>query len=255
MKSLQTRDQYDEAYVPTPEELAGNTWSACYGDSTVMVPSLPPAPPHAATLFNTWRAHYDQYSDAEQVAFYEMIGLQYPEQHHVQHEFVEQFFATVPHLPTHVLEMGGWDGHLAQAMLAQSPWIQTWHNVEISAPAVAHSVCTDRRYHAVTPTSFRWWRTWDWSPVEIFVAAHVLEHLKWCDVQEVLRSAQHCRALYLEIPIFHYHKLHWQDSESSHILEVSWSTVKRYLESLGFRLTRLGEWSYCCTREDIHAHS
>ena len=42
MKSLQTRDQYDEAYVPTPEELAGNTWEYCYGQPVVLPP--PPEP-------------------------------------------------------------------------------------------------------------------------------------------------------------------------------------------------------------------
>ena len=191
--------------------------------------------------FDAWRERYPQLSDTEHLEFYNTIAQAHPDQSHVDTECVDAFFNWISPRQEAVLEVGGWDGALAAAILPEHDGIQMWKNVEISHAAASNAVCRDSRYAAESPSLFRWWKYYDTTPYQIFIAAHVLEHLAWADAQDVLRSIQHCRAVYLEIPIMRYHTIRWHGYEGTHILEVSWTTVQKYMERLGFTMTKVSD--------------
>lgn len=199
----------------------------------------------AVAIFNQWRQQYAVLTDAEHATFYDEVARQYPDQYHADQRLVTQFFNTLPLQSPTVLELGGWSGALADVILKHNKNIVVWRNLEISRLATTYTICHDPRYAVEVPTSFRWWRTYDCTSFDVFVAAHVLEHLSWPDVQEVLHKFSHCRAMCIEMPLFHYFTTLWNDTESSHILDVSWRTVRRYIESLGFRADQFSTTVTC----------
>ena len=78
---------------------------------------------------------------------------------------------------------------------------------------------------------------WYWTShhfCDLFVASHVLEHLKFDDVRKVFDST-HARWLYLQSPLGQ-EATDWSNYRGSHILEVGWRELEEDLEQRGFAL-------------------
>lgn len=178
--------------------------------------------------WDTWRESYDEWGIGRQRRFYdEVFGV-----HRDQERFDVRrlgWLLDVIAGPVSVVELGGWDGGFARAMLAAHQDITSWENHEVSAAAVAGSVCDDVRYRAVALDDWYWQSA---HTADVFVASHVLEHLRWDDVRRTF-DATTCEWMFLQVPVGSG-PTEWRGYHGSHILEVGWSTIIPELEGRGF---------------------
>lgn len=181
--------------------------------------------------WDAWRAGYDDMSFADQQDFYDRVfDLCRVQQ---QHDAIRlsRLLAYVDRCgwAYTVGELGGWDGELAAAMLHDHPTIGGWVNYEISRKAADASVCQDPRYKAFALDRF-YWETPHLE--DVFVASHVLEHLRFADVQAVFDHTT-ARWLYLAVPVTENGR-DWDGYHGSHILEVGWHDLARELDARGY---------------------
>lgn len=177
-----------------------------------------------------WRAAYDDMSFEDQRAFYNQVFETLPEQARAS---VKSLRSLIDHIGTswlRVVELGGWDGGLAAEALREFPSL-AWRNYEISSEAVANSVCEDMHYRPVALDDWYWVAN---HRCDLFVASHVIEHLKWRDLLATF-DATDCRWMYLQAPL-RDGQTDWRGYHGSHILEVGWAAIVEALEERGFRL-------------------
>ena len=148
--------------------------------------------------FDDWRRNYDRLTCSEHVEFYRKVAEVYPEQQHYNELAVRMFLADCE---GPVLEIGGWKGELAAAVLPDFPGIPEWLNVEIAPQAITESACTDPRYSVVVPPAFIWDADIDLEPYRTLVASHVIEHLKRTDVVKLLNAIRHVDRMYVDAPL------------------------------------------------------
>lgn len=177
--------------------------------------------------FDEWRRRYNRMSWAEQQAFYSRLWQDHPDQNNYDRGAVQMaLWGMKP--GTKVLELGGWQGHLAADLLAE-PWaanISEWTNVEVCREAVAASVCTDPRYRAISPPNFPW--HWPGLPYpDVLVASHVFEHLRLSDIEALLQRAKPSRLVVtMPLPI---NPPRWEGEYAPHILEFGWQAFDRIM--------------------------
>jgi hypothetical protein len=181
--------------------------------------------------FDAWRRDYDRLSYAEHVEFYRHVAEVYPEQQHYNEPAVREFLVGVS---GKVLEIGGWKGELAAAVLPDHPNITAWLNIEIAPQAITQNVCTDPRYSVEVLDSFIWDSPMDLTPYRTLVASHVIEHMKRADVVKLLSRTRHVEHLYVDAPLPPKPSA-WDKGESSHIIEVGWIGLANLFTSYGFR--------------------
>lgn len=181
-----------------------------------------------AVSWDEWRASYDTWSFRDQQEFYDQVFrvCRVQQQHSPIH--LADFLAYIAE-PVDVVELGGWDGEFAATMLADHP-IRRWTNYEISQAAVAGSVCHDDRY---VPIALDDWYWTDHHACDLFVASHVLEHLRFDDVKAVL-DATDCRYAYIQAPLPEGPR-QWDGYHGSHILEVGWARLAEQFYLRGFK--------------------
>lgn len=180
--------------------------------------------------FDAWRHNYDGMSYPEHVEFYRQAAEAYPEQVHFNEAAVRSFLESVA---GNVLEIGGWKGELAAAVLPDHPAITVWLNVEIAPQAVSESVCTDSRYSVVVPDTFLWDSDIDLSPYPTMIASHVIEHMKVAHVVKLLDHIPAVAKLYIDAPLAAEPQA-WGGGESAHIIEIGWQGLMDMLAGYGF---------------------
>jgi len=181
--------------------------------------------------WNAWRERYDEMTFADQQAFYDQVFEQFPEQARFSTRVLDRFLAHIAAERLDVVELGGWNGGFATEILPRHPEIASWVNCEISLAAIAGSVCMDPRYHGRALGEWYWQRH---VVTDLFVASHVLEHLKLRDVLKVF-DATHAKWLYLQSPLGE-EASNWRNYRGSHILEVGWRALGEALTERGFAL-------------------
>lgn len=183
-----------------------------------------------AISWDEWRACYDDWSVEDQQRFYDDVFAMCRAQQRFSPQHLGELFDHIGH-PVMVGELGGWDGEFAQAMLA-GPWeIERWTNYEICPAAVEDAVCDDPRYVPVLLGEW-YWDTWHLE--EVFVASHVLEHLKVADVRRTLAATQ-ARWAYVQVPVGENGR-GWAGYHGTHILEVGWEGLMAVFSTAGFEL-------------------
>lgn len=178
--------------------------------------------------FDGWRANYDAWTVADQQAFHDEIFAAYPEQSHYNADTLVRIIEE--RRPEQVLELGGWDGECASDMLTRFDFIEQWRNVELSGAAIAAGF-KDTRYVPLHLDTWYWQQEWK---TDLFVASHVLEHLKGRDVEAVLRATD-ATVLYLDAPIEDMGHS-WQGTTTTHIIEIGWLDIDRLAGGCGYRL-------------------
>lgn len=185
--------------------------------------------------FDSWRESYDRTTFAQQAAFYDELACDYPKQNDYDWASVS---VALPGI-RHVTEIGGWRGELADQALAAFPLIR-WVNYEISSWAVGRgSRCDDWRYSGIALSDWPW-RQWLW-PAHLFVANHVIEHMRFAQFEELSKQFVKYRRLHLQIPIPLDGGADWDGYEGTHALEVGWDEVDALLRSRGFDCTHADE--------------
>ena len=178
--------------------------------------------------WNTWRSAYDEMTPTEQRAFYDEVHRLHPEQARFSERELGRLLAHIGQ-PVSVVELGGWDGGFADAMLPGSS-IRSWESWEVSGAAcIGGNVCHDLRYVAVCPAN------WYWSTAhrcDLFVSSHTIEHLRFRDVLATF-DATDCEWMYLQSPL-REGPTEWANYHGSHILEVGWGEITHELDARGF---------------------
>lgn len=192
--------------------------------------------------WNAWRERYDEMTFADQQEFYDLVYDQFPAQARYSTRVLERFLTWMGLKSLDVVELGGWDGGLAAEILPGQEEIKSWTNHEISRAAVAATVCDDPRYRGIALGEWYWRRHF---VTDLFIASHVLEHLKLRDVARVFDTT-HARWLYLQSPLGE-EASDWQNYRGSHILEVGWRALGEELGKRGYAiLTGISEpWARC----------
>lgn len=196
--------------------------------------------------FNNWRANYDVTTYEEQQSFYDVISEPFPFQQQFSPESVKEFFRIVARKldSFSVVELGGWRGELASLMLdiGINYQIRFWRNYEICQRAVKQTFCRSRRYSAIVPRKPFWELEHQKDYYEVFVASHVLEHIKKREVTlllECLQKIESLRFLYLDIPIPQSCTNNlWTNYFGCHILEIGWSQLESLVREFGFSLLK-----------------
>lgn len=181
--------------------------------------------------FEAYRAAYDGMSYADIVAWHEQVWKLYPDQDKHSTEHLEAFFRQ--HGSSEVLEVGGWRGEAASAMLAQFPGITGWHNYELCRSAAYTPVTDDPRYVGTWPSDW----VWHIAPprADTAVLSHVIEHMRAEQVRLLAGwiSAAGVERVYVEAPIPDEPRS-WRRSSSFHVLELGWDGVIPMFEAHGF---------------------
>jgi hypothetical protein len=179
--------------------------------------------------WDAWRNAYHGLTYADQQAFHSAIYEQRPTPRHYDPVYVARAIEQVQ--PRSVVELGGWDGELAVAMLDQYPTIAAWVNVEICKEASDAGIGRHPRYHPAHMTDWYWTYTWT---EDLFVASHVIEHLSLTHLNETLANT-HAKALFLDAPL-HNKSTNWAGFTGTHILECGWIGVDRLCDRHGYQL-------------------
>jgi hypothetical protein len=180
--------------------------------------------------WDAWREAYPDLTYAEQQDFHSLIYQAHPEQRHYDATLVAKAVEyTQPHT---VVELGGWDGELAETMLRQYPSvIHQWVNVELCKEARDAGVGRHPNY---TPWLLDdWYWTRPWYP-DLFVASHTIEHLTVADLERTI-AATHARALFLDAPLGDK-ATPWQGSTTTHTLHTGWIGVTQICNRHGYQL-------------------
>jgi hypothetical protein len=181
--------------------------------------------------FDAWRDAYDKTPYSEQVANYEQAWKLYPDQQHYDEATARRFFAEMAPVGR-VVEVGGWRGELAAKLLADLE-VDSWVNYEICEGAASAPVCLHRAYRAFVPDDFIW--TTERVPMDVLVASHVIEHMRWSELQQLFQWARHAKAFYVASPLpVDGSAPDWRGYPGTHILEVGWLVIEGYLTALGF---------------------
>ena len=207
---------------------------------------VPQSPPPQASLpssfFDRYRRDYATMPFAEHQRIYGIIERVYPDQSCFDRQGVALFLETLlmAGVTPSVLELGGWKGELAHAMLQQFRDIRLWHNIEICREAIEKSVCRDiyARYTCSTLSDFFWNEKPNWIQMcNTLILSHVVEHMR---LQDFAGTIAHCAEkkldyLYLDIPHIteDSHKA-WRGWTNTHVLEGGWQDIEAILAQHGY---------------------
>lgn len=165
---------------------------------------------------------------AEHQAINAEWAQQYPHQQSWNAEACKKFLETRP--VGRVVELGGWDGALADRMLNEFDWIDEWVNYDLT-PGVPQ-VCTDRRYRKI---ELQHWPYISQVKGDALVASHVFEHMLATEIEWLL-EAWDVESVYMDVPIG-ADPSDWRGYHGSHILEVGHVELLRRCRDLGYKVT------------------
>lgn len=184
--------------------------------------------------FAAYRAAYDAMSYEDLVGWHARVWALYPDQDKHSHDLLGRFFGKYG--ATNVVEVGGWTGDAAAAMLTTYPEIQSWRNYELCQQAIGAPATDDARYFGVWPEDWVW--NLDAPEADTAVLAHVIEHMRAEQVGRLAGwiSKAGVRRVYVEAPIWDEPRS-WRRSKSFHILEAGWNQIIPMFSERGFTVT------------------
>lgn len=190
---------------------------------------------NVAIDYDAWRARYDSLSFAEQQAIYDQIGHISPEQPHVDVDAANHAFRDV----RSVVEIGGWRGELAEALLPLHRRVDSWVNFEVCGWAVGEgNRCGDARYAGVELDDWPW--NTDLPAADLFVASHVVEHMRFRDFTLLAEQFPKFGRVHIRAPLPLIGRPCWDSYPGTHILEAGWEELHDFLGSLGLVLVGAG---------------
>ena len=178
---------------------------------------------------DAYRRSYNDAPFESHKAFYDWIAKDYPDQSYASLELIDGFLTWSG--ASSVIEIGGWDGRAAGAMLQRHP-LTSWRNYEI---ANVRQVCLDPRYQGIVLDGWLWERE---EPLEAdaLVASHVLEHLSVEHLSKLLNSVT-CQYMYVDVPLPD-EPYDWMGSLTTHVIPLSIWQFDELLERHGWHVVR-----------------
>ncbi len=184
-------------------------------------------------VFDTWRQLYYDLTEAEQEQFGIDMEAKYPHQVSFTLSNYELLFQSTA-TPNAVLEIGGWKGELATEMLSRFSNISSWTNIDYCKPATEKTICTDPRYSVIYPDCFHWFRVDRHTQHNVFIAAHVIEHLTSKDLVALMDYITGIPIVMFEAPIPMQGPVNWTGYVGTHILEWGWQEVNAEMEKRNY---------------------
>lgn len=123
----------------------------------------------------------------------------------------------------HIVELGGYNGVLAESMLGTTNSILSWVNVEL---CTIEQKCTSSRYAVKYLTDFAHLLKY---VGDVFVSSHTLEHLS-AEQVAILVSNIECELVVLEVPLPLLHGTDWNNYWGTHVLTMSLMQLKELLQ-------------------------
>lgn len=185
--------------------------------------------------WDQWRRDYDTTPYLDQLAFYDDVYRSHPEQKCHTLSRAQDFFSHLPSDPLRVIEVGGWRGELASEIIPGYPNITKWTNYEVCRGAVEDSVLSNEVYRAVVATEWLWERKIPLTS-DVFVACHVIEHMKFAQLRALLDKVT-ARWAYFEAPLLVPGQT-WDGYMGTHINEAGWPDILSLMEGRGWALRR-----------------
>lgn len=181
----------------------------------------------ATVELDRWRSAYQDGSGSREdlASVYAALSLQFPEQNYFSLPLAQGFMDRFR--PRSVVELGGWDGGLAAALLPGNPQIVSWENYEVAA---VPQTCVDKRYQCVVADGWAWEQPLE---AQAFVASHVLEHLSVAHLGELI-DAVGCRFAYVDVPLSQTPTT-WAGSPTTHALTLSIEEFDGMWEQAGWK--------------------
>jgi hypothetical protein len=176
-----------------------------------------------AINWDQWRADYDRMSFADHQAFNQHVATLHPEQRSYNVAATRQFLKE--RQPRTVVEIGGWDGALADLMIDEFYCIKRWTNYDITDVPQA---CDAPAYERVVLDDWPWNRTLE---ADALIASHVLEHMKLAEVAKLL-NVWSVDSVYVDCPIGG--GTDWAGYHGTHILEASVTQLLDTFHARGF---------------------
>jgi hypothetical protein len=171
--------------------------------------------------FNEWRENYNDLTSDQQVAYYNYLETQYPNQAHFDLQFAIDVFQLVK--PNIVTEAGGWKGDLANEMFSRFS-IDKWKNIEICQNAIDNTKCKNDKFINFKPENFNWFNS---VKIEgLFLATHFIEHLSNEHFNELANALQKNEYIYFEAPLTDEGE-NWVDYFGTHKLFYGWNDIKK----------------------------
>jgi glycosyltransferase involved in cell wall biosynthesis len=183
--------------------------------------------PAPAFDWDQWRADYPNLSFKAQQDIYATVAEHSPDQNRFDEQSARAFLQLAA--PSRVVEVGGWRGELAAALLPDFPTIKSWANHEI-APNLEPSP-TDQRYRHHILTDWPWKRR---MVGDALVLSHVVEHMQAAQFGRLL-SKFTGDWVYIDCPVSD-DPPDWTGYDGSHVIEVGWSGLTLLLNHHGFTL-------------------
>jgi len=182
-----------------------------------------------------YRRLYDDLTVAELAEWNERLVKKYPDQRHYNYEHVRQAVGDAGD----VVELGGYDGSLADVILERNTHIRRWRNYELVR--VKHAEPRDPRYELIVDRDRFAWRRADWDG-DVLVLSHVLEHLNAEQALELVLTFPRYDRVYIDAPL---RAGGWEGSTTAHVLGWTWDDLLRIIEAQGiFETTLLGRTLY-----------
>jgi hypothetical protein len=189
--------------------------------------------------FNRYRKLYDTFSFDHKKRTANKWLKQFPEQAHFNYTPIKHWLDTIVPKPVSVIEIGGWRGDLAELALSSFENIELWHNYDLIS-LNGHQKCNDSRYKLISLEDDLWHLSLS-SDYNALIATHVIEHLKWAELIELIKwIPPGIRTVLLEAPLpASDEDINWKGDHSSHILEKGWEQVillmERHMFSVDYR--------------------
>ena len=186
--------------------------------------------------WDEWRSRYSSMTYAEQQAFYSEVWKHHPSQLHFDAGAALAFMRALPVMPRpmRVVEIGGWRGELAEALIPYLPASWSWLNLEICREAAAASVCQQPAFRAVSPESWPWEDLPTLAGADILVASHVIEHMSVEHLEALVDSLATARWMFLASPLPQSGTPDWAGYNGSHVLPLSLDGVTDLLADRGW---------------------
>jgi hypothetical protein len=193
-----------------------------------------------AQTWDWWRKRYERFTFEEMRLFYEIVGQDHPVQNGANFAAATDFCATLPEYSC-VVELGGWTGDLAAAVLAQNTEIAAWTNCDIWPDGQERSVCTDRRYHVQPLLDWPW--KYNVIRSDAFISTHTIEHMKATHLEQLVARLD-CKRVFIEAPLAEGNatNVSWTGYLGSHILEWEWGPVEDCFARYGYTVDVRDGW-------------
>lgn len=192
-------------------------------------------------VFDTWRKLYYDLSEAEQEQFGIDMEAKYPHQVSFNAKNFSKLFTNGE--PVNVLEVGGWKGELAAKMLSEFTCINNWTNIDYCKPATEKTICKDARYKVLYPNRFHWFKDTRFTSYDVFIAAHVIEHLTAEDLVSLIDCMSEIKTVMFEAPITRGGQ-GWSGYLGTHILEWGWDKVNEQMQKHGYMPQEINQHCY-----------